>query len=90
MKFLSHWRREINITACLISYDFSHIYVCRYDKGAHLYLPSYVMRTHGAKQQRDTIKRTPAKQLKQVFEVCGVKYFLLHIGRKQVVLILHV
>lgn len=28
------------------------------------------MRTHGAKQQRDAVKRTSAKQLKPVFEVC--------------------
>nr|CAA69305.1 mitochondrial single-subunit DNA-dependent RNA polymerase [Chenopodium album] len=28
-----------------------------YDKGAYLYLPSYIMRTHGVKQQRDAIKR---------------------------------
>lgn len=39
-----------------------------YDKGAHLFLPSYVMRTHGAKQQRETVKRTPRKQLEPVFE----------------------
>uniref|UniRef100_A0A6N2LEM8 DNA-directed RNA polymerase n=1 Tax=Salix viminalis TaxID=40686 RepID=A0A6N2LEM8_SALVM len=40
-----------------------------YDKGAHLFLPSYVMRIHGAKQQREAIKRTPKKQLQLVFEV---------------------
>ncbi|KAK3212300.1 hypothetical protein Dsin_017006 [Dipteronia sinensis] len=39
-----------------------------YDKGAHLFLPSYVMRTHGAKQQRDAVKRAPRKQLEPVFE----------------------
>ncbi|XVF31632.1 hypothetical protein REPUB_Repub17cG0008100 [Reevesia pubescens] len=39
-----------------------------YDRGAYLYLPSYVMRTHGAKQQREAVKRTPRKQLEQVFE----------------------
>ncbi|XWS64144.1 hypothetical protein CRYUN_Cryun06bG0161500 [Craigia yunnanensis] len=39
-----------------------------YDRGAHLFLPSYVMRTHGAKQQRETVKRTPRKQLEPVFE----------------------
>uniref|UniRef100_A0A7N0UT29 DNA-directed RNA polymerase n=1 Tax=Kalanchoe fedtschenkoi TaxID=63787 RepID=A0A7N0UT29_KALFE len=39
-----------------------------YDRGAYLYLPSYVMRTHGAKQQREFIKRTPKKQLEPVFE----------------------
>ncbi|KAB1999713.1 hypothetical protein ES319_D12G179800v1 [Gossypium barbadense] len=39
-----------------------------YGQGAYLFLPSYVMRTHGAKQQRETVKRTPRKQLEPVFE----------------------
>ncbi|KAL9667039.1 hypothetical protein QQ045_001384 [Rhodiola kirilowii] len=39
-----------------------------YDRGAYLYLPSYVMRTRGARQQRQFIKRTPKKQLEPVFE----------------------
>ncbi|KAI4314037.1 hypothetical protein L6164_026980 [Bauhinia variegata] len=39
-----------------------------YDKGAYLFLPSYVMRTHGAKQQREAVKRAPKKQLERVFE----------------------
>ncbi|XP_021815123.1 DNA-directed RNA polymerase 1, mitochondrial-like [Prunus avium] len=39
-----------------------------YDRGAYLFLPSYVMRTHGAKQQREVVKRTPRKQLEPVFE----------------------
>ncbi|KAJ3693236.1 hypothetical protein LUZ60_008716 [Juncus effusus] len=39
-----------------------------YDKGAHLFLPSYVMRTHGARQQREALKRAPRKQMEQVFE----------------------
>ncbi|KAL4383011.1 hypothetical protein GQ457_15G004450 [Hibiscus cannabinus] len=39
-----------------------------YDRGAYLFLPSYVMRTHGAKQQRETVKRTPRQQLEPVFE----------------------
>ncbi|XP_023542839.1 DNA-directed RNA polymerase 1B, mitochondrial-like [Cucurbita pepo subsp. pepo] len=39
-----------------------------YDKGAHLFLPSYVMRIHGAKQQREAVKRVPKKQLEPVFE----------------------
>nr|CAD1831955.1 unnamed protein product [Ananas comosus var. bracteatus] len=30
-----------------------------YDKGGHLFLPSYVMRTHGAKDQQDAIKSVP-------------------------------
>ncbi|KAF5735637.1 DNA-directed RNA polymerase 2B chloroplastic/mitochondrial isoform X1 [Tripterygium wilfordii] len=39
-----------------------------YDKGAHLFLPSYVMRIHGARQQREALKRAPRKQLEPVFE----------------------
>uniref|UniRef100_A0A161ZRR5 DNA-directed RNA polymerase n=1 Tax=Daucus carota subsp. sativus TaxID=79200 RepID=A0A161ZRR5_DAUCS len=39
-----------------------------YDKGAHLFLPSYVMRIRGARQQREAIKRAPKKQLEFVFE----------------------
>ncbi|GAA0151355.1 DNA-directed RNA polymerase [Lithospermum erythrorhizon] len=39
-----------------------------YEEGAHIFLPSYVMRTHGSRQQRDVIRRTPRKQLEMVFE----------------------
>ncbi|KAJ0900576.1 putative DNA-directed RNA polymerase [Helianthus annuus] len=39
-----------------------------YNRGAYLFLPSYIMRTHGAKQQRDVVKRTPKKQLESVFK----------------------
>ncbi|MED6110121.1 DNA-directed RNA polymerase 1, mitochondrial [Stylosanthes scabra] len=39
-----------------------------YDKGAYLFLPSYVMRIHGAKQQREAVKRAPRNQLEPVFE----------------------
>ncbi|XP_027350568.1 DNA-directed RNA polymerase 2B, chloroplastic/mitochondrial-like isoform X2 [Abrus precatorius] len=39
-----------------------------YDKGGHLFLPSYVMRTHGVRQQREAVKRAPRKQLEPVFE----------------------
>ncbi|XP_077237659.1 DNA-directed RNA polymerase 1B, mitochondrial-like [Tasmannia lanceolata] len=39
-----------------------------YDKGAYLFLPSYVMRTHGARQQREAMKRAPRTQLHPVFE----------------------
>ncbi|KVI05303.1 DNA-directed RNA polymerase, helix hairpin domain-containing protein [Cynara cardunculus var. scolymus] len=38
-----------------------------YNRGAYFFLPSYIMRTHGAKQQRDIVKRTPKKQLEAVF-----------------------
>lgn len=53
----------------IVAVTFSFI-LCSYDKGAHLFLPSYVMRTHGAKQQRDAVKRTSRRQLEPVFEVC--------------------
>lgn len=39
-----------------------------YDKGGHLFLPSYVMRTHGARQQREAVKRAPINQLRPVYE----------------------
>lgn len=49
-----------------------------YDKGAYLFLASYIMKTHGAKQQRDALKSAPKAQLKPVFEVrryCFFTYF---------------
>ncbi|KAL5698887.1 DNA-directed RNA polymerase [Ranunculus cassubicifolius] len=39
-----------------------------YDKGGHLFLPSYIMRTHGARQQREAIKRSSREQLENIFE----------------------
>ncbi|KAB5544703.1 hypothetical protein DKX38_012815 [Salix brachista] len=39
-----------------------------YDQGAHLFLPSYVMRIHGSKQQRDAVKRASRNQLEPVFK----------------------
>ncbi|GMH01822.1 hypothetical protein Nepgr_003661 [Nepenthes gracilis] len=39
-----------------------------YARGAYLFLPSYVMRTHGARQQREAVRRAPLKQLEPVFE----------------------
>lgn len=39
-----------------------------YDKGAYLFLPSFIMRIHGAKQQREVLKRTPKENLQPVFE----------------------
>lgn len=39
-----------------------------YDKGAHIFLPSYIMRTHGSRQQREAIKRAPGNQLQPIFE----------------------
>ncbi|KAJ3698257.1 hypothetical protein LUZ61_001962 [Rhynchospora tenuis] len=39
-----------------------------YDKGAHLFLPAKIMRTHGARQQREAIKRAPKKQMQQIFD----------------------
>jgi len=45
------------------------LYFHSYDKGGHLFLPSYVMRIRGARQQREAVKRAPRKQLEPVFEV---------------------
>ncbi|XP_042448640.1 DNA-directed RNA polymerase 1B, mitochondrial-like [Zingiber officinale] len=39
-----------------------------YAKGGHLFLSSYIMRTHGARQQREAIKRAPRQQMQAVFE----------------------
>ncbi|KAM1954398.1 hypothetical protein ACFX1T_023745 [Malus domestica] len=39
-----------------------------YDRGGYFFLPSYVMRTHGAKQQREAIKKIPRQQLEPVFK----------------------
>ncbi|KAL9231262.1 hypothetical protein vseg_006511 [Gypsophila vaccaria] len=39
-----------------------------YDKGAYLVLRSFVMRTHGSKQQRDAVKRASEKQMELVYE----------------------
>ncbi|KAJ6718625.1 DNA-DIRECTED RNA polymerase [Salix purpurea] len=39
-----------------------------YDQGAYFFLPSYVMRIHGAKQQRVAIKRASRNQLEPVFK----------------------
>ncbi|KAL9270829.1 DNA-directed RNA polymerase 2, chloroplastic/mitochondrial-like protein [Drosera capensis] len=39
-----------------------------YSQGPYLFLPSYVMRTHGAKQQREAVRKAPLKQLNSVFE----------------------
>ncbi|KAJ6759222.1 DNA-DIRECTED RNA polymerase [Salix koriyanagi] len=39
-----------------------------YDKGGHLFLPSYVMRTHGSRQQQIAVRSVPGKQMQKVFE----------------------
>ncbi|KAK9101747.1 hypothetical protein Sjap_019001 [Stephania japonica] len=39
-----------------------------YGKGGHLFLPSYVMRTHGTRRQQDAIRSVPRKQMQKVFE----------------------
>lgn len=39
-----------------------------YDKGGYLFLPSYVMRTHGSRKQQDAMRRTPPQQMQKVFE----------------------
>jgi len=49
--------------------NFPYDALCSFDKGGYLFLPSYVMRTHGVKQQREAVKKVPRKQLEPVFEV---------------------
>ncbi|KAL5200714.1 hypothetical protein ABZP36_021917 [Zizania latifolia] len=43
-----------------------------YDTGGYLFLPSYIMRTHGVKDQKDAIKSVPRKQLRKVFEALDI------------------
>ncbi|KAL5183063.1 DNA-directed RNA polymerase 3, chloroplastic [Glycine soja] len=49
---------------CLICYHT----LSRYEKGGHLFLPSYIMRTHGSKKQQDVMKNVERKQMQKVFE----------------------
>ncbi|PWZ21921.1 DNA-directed RNA polymerase 3, chloroplastic [Zea mays] len=42
-----------------------------YDKGGHLFLPSYIMRTHGVKDQKDAINIVPRKQLRKALDILG-------------------
>ncbi|KAI4335521.1 hypothetical protein L6164_014159 [Bauhinia variegata] len=39
-----------------------------HDKGGHLFLPSYIMRTHGCKKQQEVVKNVNGKQMQKVFE----------------------
>ncbi|XXG51801.1 hypothetical protein AAC387_Pa03g0293 [Persea americana] len=39
-----------------------------YDKGGHLFIPSYIMRTHGSKQQEHAVRNAPRKQMQKVFQ----------------------
>ncbi|MCO5591279.1 hypothetical protein L7F22_045260 [Adiantum nelumboides] len=43
-----------------------------YRKGGHLVLPTCIMRTHGAKELAETLKRTPKHQLKAVFDALNI------------------
>lgn len=62
--------------ACLI------LTICdRYDRGAYLFLPSYIMRTHGAKQQRIALKRVPKSQLEPVFKVWKLNSAMFTVGK---------
>uniref|UniRef100_A0A1J3DCC0 DNA-directed RNA polymerase n=1 Tax=Noccaea caerulescens TaxID=107243 RepID=A0A1J3DCC0_NOCCA len=40
----------------------------RFDEGAHFFWRSFIMKTHGAKQQFTILKRTPKEQLEPVFK----------------------
>ncbi|MBA0690179.1 hypothetical protein Goari_007873, partial [Gossypium aridum] len=39
-----------------------------YDKGGYLFLPSYVMRTHGSRKQQEALKGVNVKNMRKVFE----------------------
>ena len=56
--------------------------MCRYDKGGYLFLPSYIMRTHGSKKQQDALKDISSKTAHRVFEVhcylCSYVLCVLH------------
>ncbi|XP_028789269.1 DNA-directed RNA polymerase 3, chloroplastic-like [Neltuma alba] len=39
-----------------------------YDKGGHLFLPSYIMRTHGSRKQQNVMKNVEGKQMQKVYE----------------------
>lgn len=43
-----------------------------YDKGGYLILPSYVMRIHGAKQQRETMKIVQRNQIQRVYQALDI------------------
>ncbi|KAK7265191.1 hypothetical protein RJT34_32807 [Clitoria ternatea] len=43
-----------------------------YEKGGHLFLPSYIMRTHGSKKQQDAMKNVERKQVQKVFEALDI------------------
>lgn len=54
-----------------------HNALSRYDKGGHLFLPSYIMRTHGSKKQQDVMKNVDGAQMQKVFEVVHVNFHFL-------------
>ncbi|KAL7137956.1 hypothetical protein ABFS83_10G130300 [Erythranthe nasuta] len=39
-----------------------------YDRGGYLFLPSYLMRTHGSRHQQDAVKTVTSKQMQKVYE----------------------
>ncbi|CAN0838286.1 DNA-directed RNA polymerase 3, chloroplastic [Linum grandiflorum] len=39
-----------------------------YNKGGHLFLPSYVIRTHGSRSQQEAFQRVSTNQMQRVFE----------------------
>lgn len=49
--------------------SFINCLLCSYDKGGHLFIPSYIMRTHGSKKQEHAVRNVPRKQMQKVFEV---------------------
>ncbi|XP_020204827.1 DNA-directed RNA polymerase 3B, chloroplastic [Cajanus cajan] len=43
-----------------------------YDKGGYLFLPSYIMRTHGSRKQQDVMKNVNGAQMQKVFEALDI------------------
>lgn len=46
-------------------------FCCRFYDGGYLHLKSSIMRTHGAKELRDTLIETPRDKLTKIVQVCS-------------------
>ncbi|KAJ8428968.1 hypothetical protein Cgig2_013935 [Carnegiea gigantea] len=42
-----------------------------YDKGGYLFLPSYVIRTHGSRKLEEAMRKTPPKQMQKALNTLG-------------------
>ena len=64
------------ISLIVIMYS-RNAFTCRFYDGGYLHLKSTIMRTHGAKELRDTIIATPRQNMSKIVEVCHFVLFLL-------------